>query len=176
MRHTRRSCLAALLLLAQAVPDPALAASLSARETSLLGQVLKFLEPRPTGDGVVVVAYAAGDTASQRDAQAIVRDLGAGVPTQDGVLRPVVASDDALGAMRFGLVIAAAGAASAAVLRAALAQHALCVTGDAAAVRAGLCAMAIGGEPRIEILLNHTVVARSGIRFATAFRMMVHDI
>lgn len=176
MNRSRRSCLAGLLVLLLGSSTPARAASLSPRETRLLGKILEFMEPRPTGDGVVAVVYAAGGDASHRDAAAIAAGLGAGIPTAGGLLKPVVVAGNALAGMSFALVIAAAGASSAAMTQVARERHVLCVTGDTGAVRAGACDMAINSRPRVGILLNHAAIAEAGLRFATAFRMMVHEI
>jgi hypothetical protein len=176
MHRTRRSWLSAALGLGLGWPSPGLAASLSARELLLIGKVLEFLLPRPAGDGVVAVAYAAGDAASRADAEAIAAALGAGVPVAGGVLRPVVVAGTALAGMRFALVIAAAGASGDAVMRAAAGQRALCVSGEPEAVQAGGCILAIRGEKRVEVFLNDAAARAAGLAFATAFRMMVREV
>jgi len=91
------------------------------------------------------------------------------------VLTPRVVESTALAGSRFALVITAQGAASAVVIEAARAQHALCVTADLAAVRTGTCSMAIHSDPRVEIFINHEAVSQAGLSFATAFRIMVHE-
>ena len=92
------------------------------------------------------------------------------------MLTPRLVDTDELAATAFSLVIVAAGANSEAVARAARAQHVLCVTADQAAVQQGVCTMAIRSTSRVEILLNYQLARASGVSFATAFRMMVHEL
>jgi hypothetical protein len=92
------------------------------------------------------------------------------------VLKPRVVASTALGASRFALVITALGAASAAVIEAARSQHALCITADLAAVQAGTCTMAIQADRRVDIFVNREAANRAGLTFATAFRIMVHEL
>jgi hypothetical protein len=82
----------------------------------------------------------------------------------------------ALAASRFALIITALGAASREVIEAARAQHALCVTADLAAVQAGTCTMAIQSDRRVEIFVNREAASQAGLTFATAFRIMVHEL
>jgi hypothetical protein len=91
-------------------------------------------------------------------------------------LTPLVVESTVLATSRFSLVISATGAASAPVIEASRAQHALCVTADLAAVRAGTCTMAIHSDGRVEIYINRQAANGAGLTFATAFRIMVHEL
>jgi hypothetical protein len=152
------------------------AASLPPLEIQILGKALAFLDPPLTGQATVAIVYSAGNPASQRDAEALAAEIGNGLSIGGATLTPLVVSAAALAASRFSLVITALGAASAPVIEAARAQHALCVTADLAAVQAGTCTMAIHSDRRVEIFINRETANQAGLSFATAFRVMVHEL
>jgi hypothetical protein len=155
---------------------PGWAASLSQQDLQVLGNALAFVQPRPVGGGSVAVVYAGRNSPSHQDAEAILAVIGKGLTAGGVVLTPRLVDADELAATEFSLVIVAAGANGEAVTRAARAQRSLCVTADQAAVTQGVCTMAIRSTGRVEILLNHQAALASGIGFATAFRMMVHEL
>jgi hypothetical protein len=155
---------------------PAAAASLSPQDLQVLASTLAFVQPQPAGDGAVAIVYAGRDSASYQDAAAIAAMIGRSLTTGGGSLTPRLVDARDLATTDFKLLIVAEGANAAAVLDAARAHHALCVTGERAAVQAGLCTMAIRSTGRVEILLNHQAALVSGLGFATAFRMMVHEL
>jgi hypothetical protein len=156
--------------------SPVWAASLSPQDLQVLGNSLAFVQPRPTGESSVAVVYAGRNSLSHQDAEAILVVMGKSLTAGGAVLTPRLVDTDELAATAFSLVIVAAGANSEAVARAARAQHALCVTADQAAVQQGVCTMAIRSTSRVEILLNYQLARASGVSFATAFRMMVHEL
>jgi hypothetical protein len=152
------------------------AASLSPRALDVIGRALAFMQPPPSG-GAVAVVYAVGDDASLRDAEAIAHAIGDGLKVNGGpTLPPVVVAVPALAKGGFALAIAAAGASSPSLAAAVVAAHLLCVTADRAAVQAGSCSMAVNTEPRVDIVLNHALIAASDISFALAFRMTIREI
>jgi hypothetical protein len=152
------------------------AASLPPSEIQILGKALTFLDPPLAGETTVAIVYAAGNLDSQHDAEALAAEIGSGLRIGEAVLTPLVVSSATLASSRFSLVITATGAASVPVIEAARAQHALCVTADLAAVEAGTCTMAIHSTRRVEIFVNRAAVSQAGLTFATAFRMMVHEL
>jgi len=152
------------------------AASLPPQELQILAKALQFLDPPLTGEAVVAIVYAAGDPDSRRDAEALAAEIGSSLRVGGATLTPMVVDLAALASTRFSLVIMATGADSAMVSEAASAQHALCVTADLAAVRAGTCTMAIQSDRRVEIFINREAAIRAGLTFATAFRIMVHEL
>jgi hypothetical protein len=155
---------------------PGLAASLSPQDLQVLGSTLAFVQPQPSGEGVVAIAYAGRDSASYQDAAAIAAVIGKSLTSGGAVLTPRLVDVGELASTEFKFVIVAEGANSDAVMQAARAHHALCVTGDRSAVQAGFCTMAVHSTGRVEILLNHQLAQAAGITFATAFRMMVHEL
>lgn len=152
------------------------AASLSAQDLQVLGTALAFMQPRPSGEGTVAIVFAAGDRNSREDAEAIMATIGNGLIAAKVTLAPKLVEAASLAATDFSVAIVAAGANSEMVMRAVRARHALCVTADQAAVQQGVCTLAIRSSEHVEIVLNHQVAERTGIGFATAFRMMVHEL
>lgn len=171
-RYRAAAAFALIALLAR----PGRSASLSPQDLQVLGNALAFAQPH-TSAGTVAVVYAGRDSASRQDAAEILAAIGPGLKTSGVVLTPRLVAAEELATTEFDLVIVAAGANSEPVLRAARAHHALCVTGDRAAVRDGVCAMAIASTGRrVEILLNSRALQALGVSFATAFRMMVQEL
>jgi len=150
--------------------------SLPPQELQILARALVFLDPPLTGEAVVAIVYAGRDADSRRDAEALAAEVGSSLRIGGATLTPIVVDTAALASIRFSLVIMATGADSALVSEAASAQHALCVTADLAAVRAGTCTMAIQSDRRVEIFINREAAIRAGLTFATAFRIMVHEL
>ena len=153
---------------------PISAASLSPRDLRILASALAFVQPPP--GGVVAIVHAGRDNASRRDADAILSAIGENLAAGGITLTPKLVDAEELNSIGFSLVIVAAGANSETVLQAVRAHHALCVTADQAAVRQGLCTMAIHASLKVDILLNYRAALASGLRIATAFRMMVGEL
>ena len=171
-RHRRR----AAILLAGLPASICHAASLPPSEIRILGEALTFLDPPLAGDLVVAIVYRDDNPDSRRDAEALALEIGSSLHIGEAVLTPRVVAAIALAGSQFALVITATGAASAAVIDVARTQHALCVTADLAAVQAGTCTMAIQAHPRVEIFVNRNAASQEGLTFATAFRIMVHEL
>jgi hypothetical protein len=180
-RWPARSCLrriflvlAALNALPWPIVCPSQAASLQPQELRILAKALNFLEPPLTGQPVVAVVYAPGDPKSRQDAEDLAGQLNT-IPLGGVPVVPRVIGRQSLATEVFQLVIAADGADGQPVIAAAQANHALCVTANVAAVLVGQCTMAIRSSGKVEIFVNKAAAAESGIGFATAFRMMVHE-
>jgi len=152
------------------------ATSMTAKDLQVLGRAIAFLLPPPATGATVAIAYVNGNPASRSDAEAIVALIGDGLHAGVAVLHPKLVEVGALATTECAAVIAASGSNGAALSAASRSAHTLCVTTELAAVEAGLCAMGIKSEPRVEILINHAAVGASGIEFATAFRMMIREI
>lgn len=173
-RHLVWLGVTAVLVLCVAAPRVA-AASLSDRELQVIGRAAAFLQP-PLGGGTVAVVYDPDDPVSRQDAAAIVAEIGSGLAVAGVTLSARAVPPEALAGGRYTLVLAAAGAGGQALGLAIRAAHVLCVTADLAAVQAGTCTMAVTTDLRVQIVLNHAAAAASGVSFAAAFRMMIHEI
>jgi hypothetical protein len=163
-------CAAALL-----AGGPAAAASLSPQELQVLAGAIGFMQPPPTGN-IIAVVYAAGDPASLQDAEAIAGEIGSGLKAGTVLLPAKVVEVTVLAEGGFAVAIAASGANGPTLGAAVRGAHLLCVTAEQAAVQGGFCTMAISTGLRVQIELNHAAAADSGIGFAAAFRMMIHEM
>jgi hypothetical protein len=173
----RRGVLAVLSLnLMGLLPRFASAASLSAKGLKVLGSALSCLQPEPIGQLVIAIAYAAGDDASRRDAEALAALMGDGLRAGRAVFFPKLADTASLGGGGYAAILAAAGADGERLMAASRSARVLCVTADFAAVQAGRCVMAIRAEPRVDVLVNHAAAAATGVELAPAFLMMIREI
>ena len=175
-RAARLLAAGALTGLIWALPHHVRAASFAPKDLQVLGRAIAFMLPPPAPDAIIAIAYVAGDAGSKRDADAIAALIGGGLQAGRAILRPKVIDINNLDTGGFHVVIAAAGANGPRLNAAVRAARALCVTTDIEAVRAGYCTMAITSEPRVEIVVNHAVAAAASVDFATAFRMMIHEM
>ena len=170
-------CLAAAVLVMASVvlPDIAHAGSLSAKDVQIVTKVLGFLDP-PCLGGVVAVVFAQGSAISEADAVRVAALFGTG-PNAGSAIRAEAVSASALQPdEHYVAVVLAAGLAAESVSSYLRANRVLCVTGDLAQVEAGLCVLSVRSDPRVEIVLNRALAASYGIGFATAFRMLIHEI
>jgi hypothetical protein len=164
-----------LLVASALLAPPALAGTLSRQDVQILGKVLGFVDPTPTG--VIAVVYAGGDDASKREADAIAGYVGDGLKLGGQTLKAKVVDAAALGdGAGIALIIAAQRAAGDAVMAVAKSRRILCVTGDIDALRAGKCVMAIKSDPKVEITVSHVAIDAVGVDLASAFRMMIREL
>lgn len=147
------------------------------QDMRVAGRVLTFQDSRPSGSLTIAIPYAANDPASRTEADVIASVLGNGLSVGSLVLRPLVIPQDRLDtAGRYDAVFATAGLDNS-VLRAALIEHRVpCLTLHQAQVAQGPCVIAIRSAPNVSITLSNANAALTGVRFATAFRMMVTEL
>lgn len=176
VRGVRFLAAGVVTVLALTVPSAPQAASVTANDLRTLGRAIAFMQPPPAPDAVIAIVYVPGNAASRQDAEAIAALIGGGLQAGRAVPRAKVIDINNLGTAGFQVVIAAAGANGPQLNAVTRAARALCVTTEIEAVRAGLRAMAITSEPRVEILVNHAISAAAGSNFATAFRMMIREM
>ena len=125
----------------------------------------------------MAVVYAADNPESKTDAASIVALFTAGLNGASNAVTAEAVPAALLGHGRsYAAVIPALGTAMSTVAAAIQADHELCITGDIDLVEAGACALAIRSDPRVEIIVNRKSAASAGISFATAFRMLIHEI
>lgn len=142
----------------------------------MLGKMLAFVQQLPANATTIAVVYASGDAGSRADAERIAAEIGDGFRVGATVLKPRVIDAAALAASDPAVIVTAADANSEAVMGASRARHALCVTGDLAAVRSGTCMIAIQSSPKVGIWLNAHAAGEAGVGFPTAFHMMVREL
>ena len=170
-----RHLVAPILVAATLLPVASQAASLSAKDVLIIKKVFGFLDP-PLIGGVVAVLYDPGNAASQEDATEIATLFGSGLTTS-GTLKAEAVPASALGhGGSYAAIILAAGVAGDVLAPVVRASRLLCITADLRQVQAGNCILAVRSEPQVDIVLNRQSAASAGIGFATAFRMLVHEL
>ena len=140
------------------LPRPAAAQSVSERDLQVLARAVGFMRPELPAEATAAIAFNTNDPSSRRDAEAIANRFGGGLRSGGVLLRPRLVPRGNLAAEPFSVVIAASGANGPEVQAATRAAHALCVTSDLSAVRAGLCTMSIQSGPRVEVVTSVNVV------------------
>jgi hypothetical protein len=147
------------------------------RDMRVAGHVLGFQESPLAGEVVVALVYNMADARSHDEAVALASLLGSGLPVGGLILRPRLVEQANLADLpAYGAIFATIGV-DAALLGAVLRQrHIPCLTRHLEQVEHGTCTVAIGSEPSVSIIVNQANAATAGVRFATAFRMMVREI
>jgi hypothetical protein len=166
----------ALCLLLAAGIEAANAASLTQKDVQILVKAIGFLEPPPSGNGTVAIAFEPSNPASKADADAIAGYFGDGLKAGAATLKAVVTPVGSLSGGGFVAVVAAAGVKAEQVSTATRALHVACITSDATAVQAGQCVMSVKSDPKVEILISRSAAASSNVGFGSAFLLMAHEI
>jgi hypothetical protein len=153
---------------------PASAGSLSGEDVQIVARALGFLDPSPDG-GVIAVVYAG--TEAKADADAIVAAFGSGQRSGAGVATARAVDSAALGdANGYIAIIVAAATPPERAMAAARLRHIPCITGNTDLIAAGHCVMSVKSEPNVTITVNLAAAQAAGLTFASAFRMLIHEI
>lgn len=142
------------------------------------GRVLGFLEKPPSGNVQVAIVYAPDDSRSVADAQRLQAMLGSGIQIGNVFLQGRTLKIADADIANIGLILLAEGAGSSAgrVGEIARKRHLPCITTDLAQVRSGACAIGVGAQPRVQIIVNQAAANASAVRFSTAFRMLITEL
>jgi hypothetical protein len=172
----RMFCLIAAIL---ALPGagPAEMSPPSLQEVEVAGRILHFQADQPSGPLRLAVVYNPADRASVGEATALMALLGGGIAVGDLILEPVLVSQSRLAqGGGYGAVFETIGVDDG-LLGAALKQmHIPCVSRHLEQVDHGACTVAIRSGPSVSIILSAANATAAGVRFATAFRMMVQEL
>lgn len=154
---------------------PGVAASL--QDLQIAARVLTFQKTRPRGQVRLAVVYNPEIAASRQAADALVRAASPSLKIDDLDVVPVLVSQSKLASVQAVAGVMSVAGVDDQVLDTALARLRVpCLSTDITQVRSGACTVAISSEPRVSIIVNsHNAEAR-GVRFATAFLMMVREI
>jgi hypothetical protein len=141
------------------------------------GHVLGFREASIAGEVVIAFVYNSAEARSHDEAVALASLLGNGLPVGGLILRPrLVEQTQLAGTTGYSAIFATTGVDEA-LLRASVKQHQVpCLTRHLEQVEHGICTVAITSGPNVRIVVNQANAAIAGVRFATAFRMMVQEI
>lgn len=171
-RRCACQCLLLLLLLLPGMPR----AEASIRDMTVIARAMAFLETPPSGLAVVGIAFPRASEEGRQEANRLAAAFGEGLRSGRAILigRPVAIED--LSGQRFVAVLLTTAALPHAREAAAVAGHGvLTVATERAPVDAGIIMLAVRAEPQVEIIANRAAAAAAGIRFATAFRMLIQE-
>jgi hypothetical protein len=170
---------AVLPLLGAGPADPSEAGTTrpSLQEVEVAGRVLHFQADQPSGPVKLAVVYNPADPDSRTEAAALMGLLAGGLAVGDLVLQPVQVAQSHLGAGGgFGAVFETIGVDDSLLGRALRQWQIPCITRHLQQVDHGACTVAIRSAPGVSIILSAANASADGVRFATAFRMMVDEL
>ena len=152
-------------------------AEVTPTDLQVAARALSFMEKPLTGTVRVGILYEPASPRSSQQAQDLARMLGSGMQAGRVELRPaLVPIGDAATAnvdMYFLTEFVPPGTASGAALHS---VNRPCVTTDISQVESGACLMGVSSKPKVAIVVNRAAAQRSGITFATVFRVMITEI
>lgn len=175
-------CRAVLTLLLALVPSLAAAAVQDMampdlQDMQIIGRVLGFQQKQPSGTITLAVIYDGADTRSRDEADAIAALLGNGLAVSDLTLRPVLVEQARLGDIHGYGALITTGGIDQRLLAAGLKEQGIpCLTMHLEQVEHGACVVAIRSMPSVSIVVSKVNASLAGVRFATAFLMMVREI
>ena len=173
-RRIRASLLACCLLMLCARAH----AEFTLQDVQIAGRALGFLEKPLSGDVKAGIVYAPADPQSVHEAEALQALLGEGLRVGNVRLVPVLVPVAEVGHAKVALFFLIAGITAAdtkPMAAAAIANRTPCITTDLAQVRAGVCAMGVRSQPKVEILVNRAAAASTSLAFSAVFRMMITE-
>ena len=147
------------------------------QDLQVAGHVLHFQQVPPSGGIIIAIVYNTAVLGSHDEAAVLATLLDNGLGVGDLVLQPhLVEQAHLVEAAGYGAIFTTAGVDQN-LLGAALRQRRIpCLTRHLEQVEHGSCIVAICSEPTVSIVVNEMNAAVAGLRFATAFRMMVREI
>jgi len=170
--------LAAKLSVVAALAWPATAA-LASLNVPVAARVISFVQPTPAGIIPVAIVYQPGNAASEAEAADIERALPGGLVVGRATLRMrrVSVSDlEQLAGARAAFVTSGLRNFQEEIAGASAARSIVTITTDGGCVRTGLCVVGISSAGRTQITVSKAAAKRSGIRFGSAFLMLVKEI
>lgn len=149
----------------------------SRQDLQILGRVLSFREDQSSGSVLVAIVYNSADAQSIAEAQAFAELMGSGVAVGNLVLQPVLLEQGRLGGASGYAAIFTAASVSTAIVQSVVRQRQVpCITRQIEQVTRGGCIVSIRSSPSVAIAYSSANAAAAGVRFATAFIMMVREV
>lgn len=176
-RQTAVYCALAALA-AAALPTFCAHAALSNNDLQAIGRAVTFQEAAPRGSGVLGILVDPDNRASVSDAAELEEFLKAGLKVDGLTLKVQLIPVTALGS---GLKLDALLIPDINTdLYTSIAERlagvpVLSIGTDPACAKSGACIVSVQTQPRTEILVNSNRAAKAGVRFATAFRMVIKE-
>lgn len=159
-------------LATEALPPPTQA------DIQVIGRVLGFQERAQTTSALLAIVFDATNSASKIEAERFRSLLESGVDVGGVAVHAELVEQNALARSSSNLIalITTTGVNDALVATALRRLHVPCLTRHLEQVERGACTIAISLSPSVEIVLNDANARSDGVRFATAFCMMVHEV
>jgi hypothetical protein len=149
----------------------------SRQDVQIMGRVLKFQEDRKGDTRKIALIYNPASPTSYREAATLNTFLGSGQAIGSLTLSGVLIEQDKAGALEGYDAIFSAVETDSGRLRSAMRRHEVpCITREVDQVSQGACIVAIQTSPNTAIFFSSTNAAAAGVRFATAFIMMVREL
>ena len=142
-------------------------------------RVISFVQPTPAGLVPVAIVYQPGNEASEAEAVAMERSLLRGITIGRATLktrRVPVSNLSQMNGARAAFLTSGLRAYQDEVAAAAVAQSVLTITSDTGCVVASRCVVGISSDSKTQIIVSKAAARRSGIRFGSAFLMLVKEI
>lgn len=161
-----------------AAVGPSSQAEVTRTDLQVAARAMSFMEEPLSGIVRVGVVYVPAQPASLRDAELVRSQLGDGLRVGNIELRPMMVPLDTVATAEVDLFLLTGRMLEHDKRVAAVsnAKQIPCVTTDVRYVTSGACAMAIRSTPSVEIIVNRDSARASGMRFATAFRVMIKEL
>lgn len=173
MKVARLPAFLAALLCASSIAMSAVSDS----DLKVAARALSFMENAPVGTVRVGIVFDPGNPQSAADAAELQRLMAAGLRVGNLTLQPVLVRADDIGNVQVALFFLTGGAGAAGRLGEAMRARRLpCITTDLARVSDGACAIGVRSSPRVEIFVNKAAAEASGVKFSTAFRMLITEL
>lgn len=167
----------AIALMTVALMAPLAAHADPAKDISIAGRALTFLENGPTGKVVMGIVFDPSKPASVAEKNAVMAAIGgglnAGAVTITG--KPVEAGDVG-GVGGVGALYVTTGVNAGPVGAAAKAKKIITIGSDVSCATSGACVMSVSGDPKVEIVVSRSAAAAVGAVFKAAFRMMIREV
>ncbi len=167
----RSAVFAAMLLAASARAD------VTVTDLQVAARALSFMSTPLSGDVKVGILYSPSSPGSMQDAQELLRLMGNGLRAGSLDLHGTLVDikDAATARVDLFFLTDYVGEEAASALDGANAKRP-CVTRDLEQVERGTCLMGVRSTPKVQIVVNRAAADRSGITFATVFRVMITEI
>lgn len=165
--------------LATAALWPPTAAPSFGLNVPVAARVISFVQPTPVGIIPVAIVYQPGNSSSEAEAAGMEKVLANGMRIGRASLRTrrvPVSSLDQLGGMKAAFITGNLRSYQDDVAAAATSQSILTITSDTSCVTAGRCVVGITSASRTQIIVSKAAARRNGIRFGSAFLMLVKEI
>lgn len=156
---------------------PAAAEDITLQDMQVVGRAISFVEGAKRQQVSLAVVFDPSSPASVHEMEAVLASLGRGVDVGGRVLSAVAVEQGRLGSARPVDAVFSTVGVDQDLLRGHLQRSGTpCFTVTAAQVRDGACIVAIRSRPSVSISFSSRNASAAGVRFATAFIMMVREL